>query len=99
MQAHTRKLRIEKNINNESEETDLMDWETAFEDLIEKFSKAGAALRGFRLRDGLTQTELAKKIKTNQANLSKMEHGKRAIGKNIAKKLASIFKTDYRIFL
>lgn len=99
MQAHTRKPRTEKNIDTSSNEIKLIDWQSAFEDLIEKFSETGAALRGFRLREGWTQIELAKKIKTNQANLSKMEHGKRPIGKAMAKKLAVLFKTDYRIFL
>ena len=99
MRAHTRKHHIEREINHRSDEANLIDWQSAFGDLIEKFSEAGAALRGFRLREGWTQTELAKKIDVNQANLSKMEHGKRPIGKQIAKKLAALFKTDYRIFL
>jgi DNA-binding XRE family transcriptional regulator len=82
-----------------TEKENLVDWSAAFGDLIEKFSETGATLRGFRLREGWTQTELAEKIDVNQANLSKMEHGKRPIGKIMAKKLAALFKTDYRIFL
>lgn len=93
------KHRAKEEISVDPCETTLIDWQSAFGDLIEKFSEAGATLRGFRLREGLTQTELAKKIEVNQANLSKMEHGKRPIGKLIAKRLASLFKTDYRIFL
>ena len=99
MQVRTRKHHTEKEISMISKETNLIGWQSAFGDLIEKFSEAGAALRGFRLREGWTQTQLANKIDMNQANLSKMEHGKRPIGKKIAKRLASIFKTDYRIFL
>lgn len=34
-----------------------------------------------------------------QTNISQMELGKRTIGKNLAKKLAAFFKTDYRLFL
>jgi transcriptional regulator with XRE-family HTH domain len=30
----------------------------------------------------------------SQGNISHMEHGKRSIGKQIAKKLAALFKTD-----
>lgn len=57
------------------------------------------ALRGFRYRDGLTQTILGEMIDVKQTNISKMEKGKRPIGKTIAKRLAKIFKTDYRLFL
>jgi ribosome-binding protein aMBF1 (putative translation factor) len=99
MRAHTKKRNTEKEVSTESSETSLIDWQSAFGDLIEKFSEAGATLRGFRLREGWTQTKLAEKIDIGQANLSKMEHGKRPIGKQIAKRLASLFKTDYRIFL
>ncbi len=77
----------------------LFDWRFGFSDIIDKFSEAGAALRGFRLRDRLTQVQLAEKVGINQANLSKMEHGKRPIGKAMAKKFAALFHTDYRIFL
>ena len=99
MRAHMRKLPTEKNLSVKSSDISLIDWQSAFDDLIEKFSEAGAALRGFRLREGWTQIQLAEMIDVNQSNLSKMEHGKRPIGKQIAKRLATIFKTDYRIFL
>lgn len=99
MRAHTRRHHTEKYMDTNSTGINLTDWQSAFGDLIEKFSEAGAALRGFRMREGWTQIELAKKLDVNQANLSKMEHGKRPIGKTMAKKLAALFKTDYRIFL
>jgi ribosome-binding protein aMBF1 (putative translation factor) len=98
MRKHHTEKEISIRSHDPSEKT-MIDWQSAFGDLIEKFSEAGAALRGFRLREGWTQTQLAEKIDVNQANLSKMEHGTRPIGKQIAKRLASIFKTDYRIFL
>jgi plasmid maintenance system antidote protein VapI len=34
-----------------------------------------------------------------QGNISQMEHGKRPIGKQIAKRIAEFFKTDYHLFL
>ena len=49
----------------------------------EKYSKAGALLRGLRVREGLNQAEFAKIIDTTQANLSSMENGNRPIGKNL----------------
>lgn len=99
MQVHTRKHHTKKEVHVSSQETNLIDWQSAFSGLVEKFSETGVTLRGFRLREGWTQTELAEKIDVNQANLSKMEHGKRPIGKQMAKRLASLFGTDYRIFL
>lgn len=78
---------------------EVVDWRSSFSDLIDKFSEAGATLCDLRMREGLTQKELAQKIGIAQANISKMEHGKRLIGKAMAKKFASFFHTDYRIFL
>jgi len=34
-----------------------------------------------------------------QGNISQMERGKRPIGKQIAKRLADLFHTDYHLFL
>lgn len=73
--------------------------EDAFKELTEKTGKAGALLRGLRVREGLTQAEFAKIIETTQANLSSMEAGKRPIGKNKAKLIAKKFDVDYRYFL
>lgn len=105
MQEHTRKHHIERNHPIEKEvifekTSDLsVDWRSTFSDLIDKFSEAGGVLRGLRMREGLTQSQLAHEIGIAQANISKMEHGKRLIGKALAKKFASFFHTDYRIFL
>jgi transcriptional regulator with XRE-family HTH domain len=70
-----------------------------FKHIDQKYGKMGAVLRGYRLREGLTQEQLAKKLKALQSHVSQMEHSKRPIGKAMAKKLAKIFNTDYRIFL
>ncbi|MEM7175776.1 MAG: helix-turn-helix transcriptional regulator [Chlamydiota bacterium] len=56
-------------------------------------------LAGLRYRENMTQKELGEIIGIDQSNISKMENGERPIGKKIAKKLASIFKVDYRLFL
>jgi plasmid maintenance system antidote protein VapI len=47
----------------------------------------------------MTQVELAEKLDIPQQNISEMENGKRPIGKSMAKRLASIFRVNYRIFL
>ena len=80
-------------------DNELIDAENAFADLHKKYSKAGSLLQGFRLRDDLTQTQLAKKLGTSQPAVAAMESGDRPIGKAVAKKLAKIFDTDYRNFL
>lgn len=48
---------------------------------------------------GLTQAQLADKLKIPQSNISQIETGKRSVGKNLAKRLAKIFNLDYRVFL
>jgi DNA-binding XRE family transcriptional regulator len=70
-----------------------------FQDLTQKSGEAGVLLKGLRSREGLSQVQLAKKLKISQANWSAMENGKRTIGKELAKRIASLFKLDYRIFL
>lgn len=60
----------------------------------------GAALRGARAREGLTQRELADRTGIPQRHISEMESGKRAIGKERARKLAeALHVVDYRVFL
>ena len=70
-----------------------------FKDLYEKYGRAGTAIRGARSRDGLTQADLAKKLKVTQSDISQMETSRRSVGKKMALRLAQVFKTDYRIFL
>ncbi len=64
-----------------------------------KYTRPGVCLQGARAKEGLSQVELAEKIGITQSNLSKMELGNRPIGKAMAKRIASILKVDYRIFL
>ncbi len=59
----------------------------------------GSAIRGLRLREGLTQEQLAHLLGVKRTNLSDMENGKRPIGKNMARRLAQVLKTDYKVFL
>ncbi len=59
----------------------------------------GEAVRGARAKEGLTQKALAALLGVSQANLSLMEHDKRPIGKEMAKRLAAVLNVDYRLFL
>jgi DNA-binding XRE family transcriptional regulator len=74
-------------------------WRDVAKKEIAKFSEPGLMLRGCRYKKDLTQLELSKSIGVNQHHISEMENGKRPIGKEMAKRLAKFFKTDYRIFL
>ena len=74
-------------------------WRKASKGLLDQYTEAGAMLKGARLREGLTQVELAKKLNVPQQHISEMEKGKRPIGKNTAKRLAEVFELDYRVFL
>lgn len=78
---------------------DFVPADEVFFELYAKVGRAGAAVRGFRVRDGLSQTELAKKMACPQSWISGWESGKRSLGKKMAQKLAKVFNTDYRVFL
>lgn len=78
----------------EEEENELVPFDEAFPAFHN-----GITLRGMRQRDGLSQGELADKIGAKQNHISEMESGKRTIGKAIAKKLAEVFNTSYKVFL
>jgi len=71
----------------------------SFEKINKKYTKPGAILKGIRLREGMTQLEFAKDIEVKQYDISKMENGKRPIGKIIAKRIAKRFDINYRILL
>ena len=82
-----------------NDDTISADESEVIRELDAKFTTAGATLQGSRLKEGLSQEELAKKLHISQANLSKMEHGKRPIGKKMAKRIAKVLDVDYRILL
>ena len=61
---------------------------------------AGEVLRVYRENLGLTQAELAQKIgKLTRQKISDMEHDRRSISKEIARKLSQIFKVPVERFL
>ncbi len=59
----------------------------------------GIALAEVRTEEGLTQVQLACLTGIPQRHIFKMEHGKRSIGKERAKKLSEGLKVDYHVFL
>lgn len=74
----------------------LEDLEPSLKDPAQRIARV---LRGARHKEEMSQVELAKKLNITQSDLSKMEHGKRPIGKKLAMRLSKILKVDYRIFL
>ena len=69
-------------------------WEEVYLDF-----NGSVALRGARKREALTQKELARLVGVSQTHISEMEHGKRPIGKDMARRLAKVLKVNYRVFL
>jgi len=79
---------------DEEEDTRLYSVEEVFPDF-----RTGDILRGFRAREEMTQAKLAAKVGVKAANISEMERGRRTIGKDMAKRLAKVFKVSYKVFL
>lgn len=84
---------------NPIESKDNISADALFKETDQKYGEASALLRGLRARENLSQVEFAKRIKVTQANLSKMENGKRSIGKIIAKRIAKAFDVNYKYFI
>ena len=70
-----------------------------FAGLNKKYTKPGALLRGIRIREHLTQIEMARKLKVTQSDISQMENGVRSIGRTIAKRIEKLFDVNYKVFL
>jgi DNA-binding XRE family transcriptional regulator len=77
-----------------AEEPESVPWEEVYPDF-----NGSVALRGARKREALTQKELARLVGVSQTHISEMEHGKRPIGKDMAKRLAKALRVNYRVFL
>lgn len=74
-------------------------WREVAKDSIEKYTETGLMIRGGRFKAGLTQKQLADKLGILPHHISEMEHGKRAISKKMAHKLAEIMNVSYKVFL
>lgn len=80
-------------------ETESVPWEELAKDRIAKYKKTGLALRGARYREGISQKELATRTGISQENISRMENGRRAIGEQVAKKLAKVLQIDFELLI
>ena len=82
-----------------TEDEQTIPWRDSVRDLTQKYTEAGVALKGARTKENLSQSELAEKLGISQSHISDMEHGRRTIGKNMAKRLAKVLNVGYKIFL
>ena len=60
---------------------------------------AGDRIKGLRYRENMTQKQLAEQTGISVQNLSNMEHGRRPVGKEMAKRLARALNADWRTLL
>ena len=74
-------------------------WRDVFNALRPDDAIPSAILRGSRVKDGLTQVQLSAMTGIPRRHISEMEHGKRPIGRESARKLAQALNCDYRVFL
>ena len=90
-------IRQEKSLPLGNGATEEKEWYTIEE--VFPNHHGGDAIRGLRYRECLTQKQLAEKMGISVQNLSNMEHGRRPIGKDMARRLAKVLNTDWRLFL
>ena len=88
-----------KDVPRNDEGNELMDIGEVFPALRDPEKRRFIVFRGIRTKTGLTQEQLAMRLGISQADVSKIERGKRTIGKALAKKIEKEFKIDYRRFL
>jgi DNA-binding XRE family transcriptional regulator len=78
--------------------SDSVPWREAFPEYKDE-DLPGVCLRGSRYKEGLTQKQLSERIGVPQRHISMMEHGKRPIGKEMAKRLGKALNIGYKVFL
>ncbi|MBI1921149.1 MAG: helix-turn-helix transcriptional regulator [Geobacter sp.] len=95
MLGHTKnRTSIEAEKQNESRP-----WREVLNELRPDDNIPSAILRGSRVKEGLTQVQLSELAGIPRRHISEMEHGKRSIGRETARKLAKALKCDYRVFM
>jgi DNA-binding XRE family transcriptional regulator len=91
--------RAAKVLSFPEEEGKVVGADAAIAALFPNEPSGAVVLRGARAKAKMTQSKLAEKLGVTQPDVANMEKGRRAISKEMAKKLGEIFDTDYRIFL
>lgn len=91
-------LNFLRSLQNNSNEENLPA-EEVFPNIKDPAKRIGIIFRGIRFKHNLTQAEVAKKLGLDQSDVSKIEKGKRPVGKALAKKIEKEFGIDYHRFL
>jgi DNA-binding XRE family transcriptional regulator len=88
-----------KDVPRNDQGDELIDVGEVFPNMRDSDKRRFIVFRGIRTKTGLTQEQLAERLGISQTDVSKIERGKRTIGKALAKKIEKEFKIDYRRFL
>lgn len=91
-------LNFLRNLQSSSDEESVRA-EEVFPNIKDPAKRIGIIFRGIRFKNNLTQAEVGKKLGLDQSDVSKIEKGKRPIGKALAKKIEKEFGIDYRRLL
>ena len=81
-----------RRVNGEGEE--LYTLEETFPD-----ARPGKIVHGLRVKEDITQEELAKRLGIAQTRVSEIESGKRPISRNMAKRLGEAFNVSPKAFV
>lgn len=74
-------------------------WRKSFNKEIEKMGEPALMLKGARVKEGMTQKQLADRLGKTQVYISQLENGRKEINKSLAKELEKIFGLNYKVFL
>jgi DNA-binding XRE family transcriptional regulator len=80
------------------EETTAVPWRAAFPEITDAMLP-GVCLRGARVKEDLTQKQLAALTGIPQRHISEMENHKRPIGRQTAMKLGKALNVSHKVFL
>ena len=84
----------------EADEGPAVPWREALGDVLAKNGgEVATMVRACREAKNMTQQALADEVGLHKSNISEIERGKRSVGKALARKLATVLETDYRMFL
>ena len=76
-----------------------LDSDNVLDEIYDGKPKGSVHLKGARTKENLSQKDLMNLTGIPVYNISKMENGRRPIGKDIAKRLAKALKIDYKLLL
>jgi DNA-binding XRE family transcriptional regulator len=90
---------ISSRLKRPAEKEKTITAEKVLPELADDALRPATMLRGARYKADMTQKTLADILGIRQHHLSEMENAKRPIGKQMAKRLAEVFESDYRLFI